>query len=188
MPDVSVLVVWPTLAKTDFGQTDFGQIEFNLLFVVCGVCVVCCVLCVVLRCCVGVVCCVVVVLLCCFVVLLCCCVVVLLLLLCVVCCVFCVVWRGFVFHGFMKWGFMCGCWFQGLVWTALDRPKFRSLFPSPGCLLVEFRWCFGRPGRSNVHVWALWLSCETRAHTTTRELQTCTFERSGASNTTKIPR
>ena len=22
---VSVLVVWPTLAKTDFGQTDFGQ-------------------------------------------------------------------------------------------------------------------------------------------------------------------
>ena len=44
-------------------------------------------------------------------------------------------------------------------------------------------------------VWALGLSCETPAasgppglHTTTRELQTCTFERPGASNTTKIPR
>ena len=39
---VSVLVVWPTLAKTDFGQTDFGQIEFDLL---CGVLVLCCVVC-----------------------------------------------------------------------------------------------------------------------------------------------
>ena len=36
-------------------------------------------------------------------------------------------------------------------------------------------------------VWALWLSCET-SHTTTRELQTRTCERPGASNTTKIPR
>ena len=41
-------------------------------------------------------------------------------------------------------------------------------------------------------VWALGLSCETPAasgppglHMTTRELQTCTFERPGASNTTK---
>ena len=48
-----------------------------------------------------------------------------------------------------------------------------------------------------MHVWALGLSCETPAappdraagaHTTARELQTCTFERPGASNTTKIPR
>ena len=46
-----------------------------------------------------------------------------------------------------------------------------------------------------MHVWALWLSCETPAasgppglHTTARELQTCTFEGPGASNTTKIPR
>ena len=49
-----------------------------------------------------------------------------------------------------------------------------------------------------MHVGALWLSCGTPAaptrpgrrssHTTTRELQTCTFERPGATNTTKIPR
>ena len=48
---------------------------------------------------------------------------------------------------------------------------------------------------SSLHVWALGLSCENPAasgppglHMTTRELQTCTFERTGASNTTKIPR
>ena len=56
-----------------------------------------------------------------------------------------------------------------LPWTALpldpldrpslDRPKFHSFFSGP-------------PG----------------FHTTARELQTCTFERPGASNTTKIPR
>ena len=46
-----------------------------------------------------------------------------------------------------------------------------------------------------MHVWALWLSCKTPPasgppglHTTARELQTRTFERPGASNTTKIPR
>ena len=46
-----------------------------------------------------------------------------------------------------------------------------------------------------MHVWALGLSCETPAglgppglHTTTRELQTCTFDGPGASNTTKKPR
>ena len=87
---------------------------------------------------------------------------------------------------------MCGCWFQGFVWTALprdrpspgppfpwtalplDRPKFRSFFfPLPpqnsffsslsggssrGILVV-----FEAPGPSNVHVWALWLSCGTPA-------------------------
>ena len=75
-------------------------------------------------------------------------------------------------------------------------PTFRAFFlPLEisffllGGLLVEFWWCFRRPRRPNVHVWALWLSCETPAlHTTTRELQTRTFERPGASNTTKIPR
>ena len=49
-------------------------------------------------------------------------------------------------------------------------PKFRAFF-SPfslflsfsGGLLVEFWWCFGLPGPSNVHVWALGLSCETPA-------------------------
>ena len=77
---------------------------------------------------------------------------------CVVCvvnvvCVLCgvgAVWLGFLFHGFMEWGFTCGCWFQsfGLVmcpWTALpwkalllDRPKFRSFFPSPASKFVLF--------------------------------------------------
>ena len=45
-----------------------------------------------------------------------------------------------------------------------------------------------------MHVWALGLSCETpaasgppRLHMTTRELQTCTFERPGASNTPSGP-
>ena len=53
----------------------------------------------------------------------------------------------------------------------MDCPKFRSFFPLPlplshflsGCLLVEFWWCFSRPGPSNVYVWALGLSCETPA-------------------------
>ena len=55
------------------------------------------------------------------------------------------VWRGYLFHGFMEWGFMCGCWFQGLVWTALpgtafllDRPKFRAFFRSPAAKFVLF--------------------------------------------------
>ena len=95
-----------------------------------------------------------------------------------------------------------------LRWTAPppDRPKSRSFFSSlpPEIsffllslrgLLVEFWWCFRRPGRSYVHVWALWLLCETPAgsgpsglHTTTRDLQTWTFQGPGASNTTKITR
>ena len=46
LASVSVLVVWPTLAKTDFGQTDFGQTEFDLWLCVClCVCVFVCVLC-----------------------------------------------------------------------------------------------------------------------------------------------
>ena len=63
---------------------------------------------------------------------------------------------------------------------------------------VEFCWCFWRPEPWNVHIWALGLSCETPAAPperaagactrTTRELQTCTFQGPGASNTTKIPR
>ena len=153
---VSVLVVWPTLAKTDFGQT-FGQFDFDLLCVwcvVCGVvwCVVCCVLCCVLC----VVCCVLCVVWGCV---LCgvvwCCIV-------VVRCV-CAVWRGYLFHGFMERGFMCGCWFQ--VWLdrpsrdrpsrdrpSLGPPKISLFFHSPAAkfvlffplwgLLVEFWWCF----------------------------------------------
>ena len=46
-----------------------------------------------------------------------------------------------------------------------------------------------------MHVWALGLSCETRAasgppglHTTTRELRTCTFDGPALPNTTKKPR
>ena len=47
------------------------------------------------------------------------------------------VWRGFLFHGFMEWGFMCGCWFQGLVWppfpwTALHRDRPPLDHPSHG--------------------------------------------------------
>ena len=37
-----------------------------------------------------------------------------------------------------------------------------------GGLLVEFWWCFGRPGPSNVHVWALGLSCEAPANSLPR--------------------
>ena len=186
----------PTLAKTDFGQN-----EFDLLCVV-----LCCVCCCVVLCCV-VLCCVVL-----------CCVV----LCCVVCCLcgvgtvsWCQGGVSCVGVGFKVW---FGPPFLGhfpgppFPWTAfpLDRPSpgppkiSLFFFPLPpqnsffsslsGCLLVEFWWCF-LTGPSNVHVWALWLSCGTppdwaagASHTTTRELQTRTFERPGASNTTKIPR
>ena len=48
LASVSVSVVWPTLAKTDFGQTDFGQTdfgqtEFDLCCVFVCVCVCLCV-------------------------------------------------------------------------------------------------------------------------------------------------
>ena len=54
----------------------------------------------------------------------------------------------------------------------LSRPHLRSLFLSLGvfsclfcslwgCLLLEFWWCFRRPGPSNVRVFALGLSCES---------------------------
>ena len=53
----------------------------------------------------------------------------------------------------------------------------------------------GRPGPSNVHVWALGLSCETPAasrppglHTTTRELQTCNLTPPALQTPPKIPR
>ena len=108
---------------------------------------------------------------------------------------------------FMEWGFTCGCWFQGFWFghvrcplTALRRTaqNFDLFSPLPpfslfcvslfGCLLVEFWWCFRRLGPSNVHLWALGLSCEAPAasgppgfHTKARELQTFTFESPGAS-------
>ena len=63
-----------------------------------------------------------------------------------------------------------------IPWTAvlLDRPKSpqNSFFSSSlGGLLVEF-----------------WLCLEAGVSHDSRELQTCTFEHPGASNTTKIPR
>ena len=75
-------------------------------------------------------------------------------LLCVVlCCVVCCLCGVGTCFTVSEWGFMCGCWFQGLVWTdlpgtalPLDRPRFRSFFPLlpqnsfysslSGCLLV----------------------------------------------------
>ena len=85
-----------------------------------------------------------------------------------------------------------------------DRPKFRSfLYPLPppsrsfcvslGVFSLNFGGVFEVQNPSIVHVWALGL-CETSAasgppgfHTTTRELQTCTFDPS-ASHTTRKPR
>ena len=139
LASVSVLVVWPTLAKTDFGQTDFGQTDFGLW---------CCVFCVVC----GV----------------------------FVCCVWVLVSR---FHGvgFHVWVLVWSCSVlpgppfprTARPGTALplDHPKFRAFFHSPAAkfvLFFSFRGSsrgilvvFEAPGRSNVHVWALWLSCET---------------------------
>ena len=93
---------------------------------------------------------------------------------------------------------------KGEAWKG-GGPKNSLFFSSPapvsfffclsGCLLVEFWWCFRRLEPSNVHVWALGLSCQApsalrppRFHTTARELQTSTFQDPGASNTTKIRR
>ena len=43
-------------------------------------------------------------------------------------------------------------------------PQFLILFSLSLVFFVEFWWClFKAPERSNVHVWALGLSCETRA-------------------------
>ena len=112
---------------------------------------------------------------------------------------------------------MCVWWvcprFLGLSRTPLrrtalplDRPKFRSFFSSPAgkfvlffplllVLSLNFGGVFeGRDPQMRTFG-VLWLSCETPAasgppllHTTTRELQTRTFQRPCASNTTKIPR
>ena len=82
----------------------------------------------------------------------------------------------------------------------LDRPKFRSLFSLSRRIFVLFLFwgessrgslvVFEAPGPSNVHVWALGLSCEAPAasgppglHMTTREHQTCTFEGPGLQKT-----
>ena len=223
LASVSVLVVWPdfwpkptlakpilaktdfgqnrTLAKTDFGQTEFGQIEFDLL------CVVCCVWCGVLWLCVCVwsVCGVVWVLVSRFHG------------------VGFHVWCWFQGFGLVMFGAPATALSPDRPSTALprtalprtalprtalplDRPKFWFFFPLPpqnsffsslsSGLLVEFWWCFLKArGPSNVHVWALWLLCETPEalgppglRTRTRELQTCTLERPGLQNTTKIPR
>ena len=216
LASVGVLVVWPTLGKTDFGQTDFGQnrlVAKDRLWPkptlakpsLAKSSLTCCVWCVVC----GVVCCG-----------------------CVCGVSVCgVVWVLVSrFHGV---GFHVWCWFQGfgLVmfgapgppftgppfdgpsqdrpsqdrpspgppknfgFFSLSRHKIRSFLPS----LRVFSWNFGGVfegrGPSNVHVWALWLLCETPEalgppglRTRTRELQTCTLERPGLQNTTKIPR
>ena len=64
----------------------------------------------------------------------------------------------------------------------VGRPKISNFFPSPATFSLFLSL-------------SLAVSCETpaasgppRLHTTTRELQTFTFESPGASNTTKIPR
>ena len=64
------------------------------------------------------------------------------------------------------------------IWTSLHNnfPSFFSL--SLWCFFVEFWWCF--EGRAALGPPGL--------HTTTRELQTCTFQGPCVSNTTKIPR
>ena len=69
-------------------------------------------------------------------------------------------------------------------------PQFRS-FSLSGCLLVEFWWCFRRPG-PQICTFGLsgcrvkhWRLRGRRLHTTAQELQTFTFEGPGASNTTK---
>ena len=78
----------------------------------------------------------------------------------------------------------------------LDRPKFRSFFPLPpqnsffsslsGGLLVEFWWCLKRRVPEMCAFGVLWLSCASPGgFGAARELQTCTFERPSASNTTK---
>ena len=93
-----------------------------------------------------------------------------------------VVWGGVVWCG-VGWG---GVGSDPLPWTPLrrTRPKFRAFFSLSrpvvvlffslwgsfrvffslsGGLLVEFWWCFGRLGPSNVRIFALGLSCETPA-------------------------
>ena len=102
-------------------------------------------------------------------------------LLCVVCCCGC---------GSCLW---CGCWFGPPAPDPLppDRPTFRSFFSSPVrsfCLSLVFSWNFGGvfEGRDPQTPAS---SGPPGLHTTTRELQTCTFDDPAAlPNTTKKPR
>ena len=56
------------------------------------------------------------------------------------------------------------------------------VWPATGCAIsLVFGWCHGI-------LCLLALSCEAPAAQKTRELQTCTFQSPGVSNTTKIPR
>ena len=83
--------------------------------------------------------------------------------------------------------------------------KFRSFFHSPATKFVPFfpLWgssrgilvVFEAPGRSNVHVWSLGLSCEAPAapkppgfHTTAREPKRAHLSATALQNTTKIQR
>ena len=96
---------------------------------------------------------------------LCCCVVVLLCW-CVAVCV-CAVWRGYLFHGFMEWGFTCGCWFQGLVWTALPGtalpPEISFFLLSLGVFSLNFGGVFEGRDPQMCTFGFLGLSCETPA-------------------------
>ena len=51
-----------------------------------------------------------------------------------------------------------------------------SFFSLSGGLLVEFWWCFGRPGPSNVRVFALGLSCESPRRPAGRRGSALAFE------------
>ena len=95
---------------------------------------------------------------------------------CVLCCVvLCVVFVAWaLFHGvrvgFHVWVLVSRFGLDRPSWTAQN---FALFFPSPAAKFVLFfplwvssRWIvvvFEAPGRSNVHVWALWLSCGTLA-------------------------
>ena len=77
------------------------------------------------------------------------------------------------------------------LFFSLSRRKIRSFLPS----LKVFSLNFGGVLKTGTLKWLSGCRVKPRrlrgrrgSHTTARELQTCTFERPGASNTTKIPR
>ena len=57
--------------------------------------------------------------------------------------------------------FFLSLWGSSRVFFSLTRGSSRVFYSLSGGLLVEFWWCFGRPGPSNVRVFALELSCES---------------------------
>ena len=63
-----------------------------------------------------------------------CCVVLCMCVWCGVC--VCAVWRGCLFHGFMEWGFTCGCWFQSFGLIMFGAPGLP--FPGPPKISLFF--------------------------------------------------